>query len=149
MSLSPDTIINIIFGTIMVIIGLVGIWIVKWSTDHMTAATAAATASTAAQSSSHPEFRKLPVPFPDFTTLLTNPTRPRPRERDRGCVGNDRLQVERLSHYDSARARPDDPQPIYGEQHRKPITAQRLDSQLTVDAEQLDMVTIRDCVLSC
>jgi hypothetical protein len=35
MVLSPDLITNIAFGSIMVLIGLAGIWIVKWSTDRM------------------------------------------------------------------------------------------------------------------
>jgi hypothetical protein len=33
--LSPDLIINLTFGTVMVLIGLAGIWIVKWSTEKM------------------------------------------------------------------------------------------------------------------
>jgi hypothetical protein len=33
--LSPDMIINLAFGSVMVLIGLAGIWIVKWSTDRM------------------------------------------------------------------------------------------------------------------
>lgn len=35
MVLSPDFITNITFGSVMVLIGLAGIWIVKWSTDRM------------------------------------------------------------------------------------------------------------------
>jgi hypothetical protein len=35
MVLSPDLITNIAFGSVMVLIGLAGIWIVKWSTDRM------------------------------------------------------------------------------------------------------------------
>ena len=35
MTLSPDLITNIAFGSVMVLIGLAGIWIVKWSTDRM------------------------------------------------------------------------------------------------------------------
>jgi hypothetical protein len=38
MVLSPDVITNIAFGSVMVLIGLVGIWIVKWSTDRMVSA---------------------------------------------------------------------------------------------------------------
>jgi hypothetical protein len=34
-AMSPDLITNIAFGSVMVLIGLVGIWIVKWSTDRM------------------------------------------------------------------------------------------------------------------
>jgi hypothetical protein len=37
-ALSPDMIINIAFGSVMVLIGLAGIWIVKWSTDRMVGA---------------------------------------------------------------------------------------------------------------
>jgi hypothetical protein len=35
MVLSADLITNIAFGSVMVLIGLAGIWIVKWSTDRM------------------------------------------------------------------------------------------------------------------
>jgi hypothetical protein len=35
MVLSQDAAINIIFGSVMVVIGLAGIWIVKWSTDKL------------------------------------------------------------------------------------------------------------------
>jgi hypothetical protein len=35
MIISPDLITNIAFGSVMVLIGLAGIWIVKWSTDRM------------------------------------------------------------------------------------------------------------------
>jgi hypothetical protein len=38
MVLSPDVITNIAFGSIMVLIGLAGIWIVKWSTDRVVSA---------------------------------------------------------------------------------------------------------------
>jgi len=34
--MSPELITNVIFGVIMVAIGLCGIWIVKWSTDRLT-----------------------------------------------------------------------------------------------------------------
>jgi hypothetical protein len=37
MVLPPDVITNIAFGSVMVLIGLAGIWIVKWSTDRMVA----------------------------------------------------------------------------------------------------------------
>ena len=39
MGLSPDIITNVAFRLVMVIIGIGGIWIVKWSTDRMAEAT--------------------------------------------------------------------------------------------------------------
>ena len=39
MGLSPDIIMNVAFGLVMVIIGIGGIGIVKWSTDRMADAT--------------------------------------------------------------------------------------------------------------
>jgi hypothetical protein len=39
MGLSPDVITSVAFGLVMVIIGIGGIWIVKWSTDRMADAT--------------------------------------------------------------------------------------------------------------
>jgi len=35
MGLSPDSVTNIAFGLVMIVIGIAGIWIVKWSTDRM------------------------------------------------------------------------------------------------------------------
>ena len=35
MGLSGDLITNIAFGLVMVIIGVIGIWLVKWSTDRV------------------------------------------------------------------------------------------------------------------
>jgi hypothetical protein len=35
MSTSKDAVINIAFGSIMVLIGVAGLWIVKWSTDKI------------------------------------------------------------------------------------------------------------------
>ena len=39
MALSPDLISRLVFGLAMFFIGIVGIWIVKWSTDRVTQAT--------------------------------------------------------------------------------------------------------------
>jgi len=39
MGVSPDIVTNVAFGLVMVVIGVGGIWIVKWSTDRMADAT--------------------------------------------------------------------------------------------------------------
>jgi hypothetical protein len=39
MGVSPDIVTNVAFGLVMVVIGIGGIWIVKWSTDRMADAT--------------------------------------------------------------------------------------------------------------